>query len=921
MKKLVISIVLCAASVVPNIALAGLEVKKLRCEYLENPMGLDIAKPRLSWVLKSTDQGQKQTAYRIIVASGKSKLESSTGDLWDSKKVESDQTIHVVYGGKTLKPGTRCWWKVKVWDKNGQESKWSEAATWSMGLFDRKDWGNAKWIADPKDQAIQVSGPMPATMLRKSFNIVGEAERATVYVTGLGTYELRLNGNKVGDHLLAPEFTYYDYRIQYQTYDVTKMIKNGVNGVGAILATGWNGEHFFGMAINIMQNPFQGRRGFIMRLDVELKNGKTVTVVSDKTWKSTRESPVRAAGIYDGYEYDARLQWHRWDTGEFDDGLWRPVIIADYIENPKNHKGEKADDPRLVWQPNQPIRVMHRIKPETMTEPQRGVYIMDMKQNMVGWCNIQVHGRPGTEIRVRHGEMLKEDGTLYTANLRRALQTDRYTRSNDRHSALEPRFTYHGFRYVEITGRPNVPWRYEPGRRIYTPNPKHVIGEVIYSGAPQAGEFECSNRQINRLMDNILWTQRGNMHSVPTDCPQRDERAGWMGDIQAFSQTAIFNMDMAAFFTKWIKDVRDSQLDDGRYPNFAPMDKERFAGGTPAWADAGTIIPWRMYQNYGDVRFLEEHYESARHWVEFVYSKNRHLCWDKHRGSSFNDWLNADKIKHKSESWPKKGAEVPHQLLATAFFAHSTEIVGKMAKVLGKTDDAKKYLDRAKAIKAAFNKRFVKPDGKLEGNTQAGYALALEFDLLPDNLRAKAAKHMVDGFKKYNGHMSTGIQTTHRLMKELTRNGYNEEAYRLVNLKTFPSWGFMMENGATTIWERWDGYVKGRGFQDPTMNSFNHVAFGSVGEWVWRYVVGLNPDESRPGWKHFTVAPKPGGGLTWARGEYESIRGTISSSWKIEVGKFRLEVVVPPNTTATVIMPDGKKKEVLSGKHLLECNC
>ena len=354
---------------------------------------------------------------------------------------------------------------------------------------------------------------------------------------------------------------------------------------------------------------------------------------------------------------------------------------------------------------------------------------------------------------------------------------------------------------------------------------------------------------INQIMHMIVWVQRGNMHSIPTDCPQHDERAGWMGDIQAFSQTAIFNMDMAGFFSKWVQDVRDSQADDGRYPNFAPMLGKSWQGGTPAWADAGTVVPWRMYQNYADTRMLAEHYESAHRWVDYVHSKNPNLLWEKALGNKFNDWLNGDTLV--MEGWPKTGGAVPPHVLATAFFAHSAGTVSKMAAVIGRTDDAKKYGRLFEGIKAAFNEKYVEPDGRIEGNTQAGYALALRFDLLPDELRPKAAKHMVQEFERYNGHMSTGIQTSHRLMLELTRNGYNNEAYRLLNLQTFPSWGFMIEQGATTIWERWDGYVKGRGFQNPGMNSFNHWALGAVGEWMWRNIIGLNPDENKPGWKHY----------------------------------------------------------------------
>jgi alpha-L-rhamnosidase len=429
--------------------------------------------------------------------------------------------------------------------------------------------------------------------------------------------------------------------------------------------------------------------------------------------------------------------------------------------------------------------------------------------------------------------------------------------------------------------------------------------------------LETSSALLNQLMSNIAWTQRGNLVSIPTDCPQRDERLGWMGDIQAFSQTAIFNMDMAGFFSKWLQDVRDDQDQDGRFPDFAPNPAAQIGQtgsfGAPAWADAGTVVPWRAYQNYADRRLLEEHFAAARKWVDFVQAKNPNSLWENARASDYNDWLNGDTLI--SKGWPRTGANVPQPVFATAFFAHSTEIVSKMAAVLGREDEAKRYDTLFRQIKAAFNRAYVTPDGRIKGDTQAGYALALHFDLLPEELRPNAARFMVEGLGRYNGHLSTGIQATPRLMLELSRWGYNDEAYRLVNLTTFPSWGFMIENGATTIWERWDGYVQGRGFQNPGMNSFNHWALGAVGEWMWRNVIGINPDDSHPGFREFIVHPRPGGGLTWASGSYDSIRGRIASDWKIEKSTLTLKVTVPPNTTATVYVPtqhpDGVKE---SGK-------
>jgi alpha-L-rhamnosidase len=526
------------------------------------------------------------------------------------------------------------------------------------------------------------------------------------------------------------------------------------------------------------------------------------------------------------------------------------------------------------------------------------VLVFDFGQNIVGWCRVNVQGQAGAPITLRHAEMLDDDGTVYTANLRGAPQIDRCIPRDTGSVIFEPRFTYHGFRYLEMTGLTRPP-------RLDS-----VVGRVFHSASPEISRFESSSPLLNQLMRNILWTQRANLMSSPNDCPQRDERFGWMGDIQAFSQSAIFNMDLGAFFFKWCRDIRDDQADDGRYPDFAPHpgNPNLSFSGVPAWGDAGTVVPWRAFQNYADTRLLEQHFESACRWIEYIRGLNPDLVWAKGRNNDYNDWLNGDWVRQAG--WPTKGASVPQEIFATAFFAHSTALVAKMAVVLGRNEHAAHYGRLFDQIKTAFNQRFVEPNGRIQGDTQAGYALALEFDLLSDSLRAAAVNHLLEGITRYHGHLSTGIQTTHRLMLALSRNGHHDEACRLVNLRDFPSWGYMIENGATTMWERWDGYVKGRGFQDAGMNSFNHWAFGAVAEWVWRCLAGLNPDESAPGWKHFTIAPQPGGGLTWVRAEYESIRGRIASRWELEGGRFKLDVTIPPNTTATVRVPASDPRQV-----------
>jgi alpha-L-rhamnosidase len=880
---------------------AGITPANLRTEYRVDPLGVDVRAPRLSWTLAAAPgaRDQKQSAYQVLAATSPEKLKLGAADLWDSGRVGSGETIHIIYAGKPLASRMRCFWTVRVWDAKGAASPWSAAARWTVGLLEKSDWG-AQWIGapeplvDPKLAASKDVLTEPAVLLRKAFETSGPVRRATVYVTARGLYELRINGRRVGDHLLAPEWTDYRKRIQYQTYDVTALVRAGANAIAAHLGAGWYAGR---IGLFPMRMIYGQRPQLLARLEIETAGGKTEVVATDASWRLQSDGPVRSADILDGETYDARKQPRGWDAAGFDDSQWRAATAESEL-------GAQA----IVWQPNEPIRVTREIAPVAVKQPKPGVWVFDMGQNMVGWCRLKARGTAGSPITLRFAEMLNDDGGVYTANLRRAPQTDRFIPAGAGEEVFEPRFTYHGFRYVEVTGL------------AAPPRLEALLGRVIHSSSPDAGSFETSSPYFNRLMRNIVWTQRANLYSTPTDCPQRDERLGWMGDIQTFSQTAIFNMDMAAFFTKWLADVRDDQSPDGRFPDFAPnpqivLGVDKYFG-VPAWGDAGVIVPWRVYQNYGDRRLLEQHFSAARRWVDWIHSQNPKLLWENKRHNDYNDWLNADTIIH--EGWPKKGGAVPKPVFATAFFAYSTSLVARMAAVLGRSEDAARYGDLALRIREAFNRAYVSPDGAITGDTQAGYALALHFDLLPESLRAKALERMLARFEPYGGHLSTGIHATHRLMLELSRAGRSDEAYRLLNLHTFPSWGFMVDNGATTIWERWDGYVKGRGFQSAGMNSFNHWALGAVGEWMWREILGIQPDDAAPGFARFTVRPHPGGGLTWARGVYRSIRGPISVDWRIAGGQLTLKVGVPPNTTATVIVPakTGPQQHVVgSGEH------
>ena len=865
----------------------------LRCEYLTNPLAVDEARPRLSWVLESADpaaRGQRQTAYQVLVT------QDDGTAAWDSQVVRSDESLRVRYAGAALRAGKRYHWKVRVWDEVGQVSDWSAPAAWTMGV-----WGpgwthqtcgetpapaaSAEWIGVPLPAAWSETESLPAAMLRRSFQLPGAVRRAMLYASALGLYELYCNGQRVGEAVLAPEWTDYHQKAQYQGYDVSALLLPGENALGALLGAGWYAGRI-GMAENFggAWRGLYGRRlALVAQLRVELENGEAFFLATDGSWKSTDSGPIRSADLLDGEVYDARLEMPGWSSPGYADSAWRPAAIL---------KG-----PALVAQPNEPIRITRRLAPIDLREPTPGVYIYDLGQNMVGWPRLRLHGAAGAEIRIRYGEVLNPDGTLYRDNLREAGQIDLYICRGAESEDFEPHFTYHGFRYVEVSGL------------AYRPAPGDLTGCVFHSAAPEVGQLQTSSPLLNKIMAAIQWTQRSNLHSTPTDCPQRDERLGWMGDAQVFAQTAVFNMDMAAFFTKWARDIREAQAKDGRFPDFAPQpyDPNQRFSGNPGWGDAGVLMPWVHYVNYGDTDLLAEQFDAAKRYIDWSVASNPDLIW---RNASqlyplwYGDWLNADTFADLS-GIPRKGGEVPKEIYSTAFLAHSAQRVAQMASILGRKQDAARYRSLAARIRAAFNRAFVSPDGHIQGNTQAGYALALNFDLLPARLAPRAAAWMVKALEPYDGSLSTGIQSTMRMMVELSRYGYHQEAYALMMRTATPSWGYMVEHGGTTIWERWDGWVEGRGFQNPSMNSFNHYAIGAVGEWMYRVIGGLNPDPAAPGWKHFTLRPVPGGGLTWAQASYDSIRGRVSCGWEQDGAGLTVTVTVPANTSAEVVLPAG----------------
>ncbi len=832
----------------------------LRCEYKTNPLGIDTPNPRLSWVLEALERGAVQSAYQVVA------------DTWDSGKILSAQSVHVPYAGPALTSGQFVDWKVRVWDGKGEASEWSEPALWQMGLLSASDW-TARWISLPPTRPL--IDQTPPAFLRRLFTLTKPIARATISTTARGIYTLHLNGKRVGDAHFAPGWTDYTKRIPYQTYDVTDLLQAGENAVGAMVGDGWYCGY---IGFDRKRAYYGGRPQFLTQMMLEYTDGNRETVGTDELWRGAA-GPILVSDMLMGENYDARLEMPGWSAPGFDDARWNPVTV------------EAEHDPAIlrVAQIDPPVRVTEELKPIGITQPTAGSFLFDLGQNMVGWARLKVQGPAGTVVRLRFGEALTPDGTLYVDNLRGAKATDTYILSGSGEETYEPSFTFHGFRYVEVTGYPG-----EPSLDALT-------GCVLHSDIPRTGTFECSDPMVNQIVQNIDWGQRGNFLSIPTDCPQRDERLGWMGDAQIFVRTAAGNRDVAAFFEKWMDDVSDAQSPEGGFPDVAPRLVD-LADGAPAWGDAGVIVPWTIYQMYGNTRILEAHYGAMVRWMDYLDSANPDHLWLNRRNNDFGDWLSID-------------ADTDKGVLATAYFAYDASLMAKIAGVLNRAEDAARFAALFENIKAAFNAAYVSANAEVQSGTQTAYVLALRFGLLPEQMRPLAARHLVQAIEAKNGHLSTGFVGVGYLCPVLTEAGYADVAYKLLLNTTFPSWGYSITQGATTIWERWDGWTEASGFQDVGMNSFNHYSLGSVGEWLQRYVAGIDLDEGVPGFAQIRIQPRPDQCLSFVRASFDSIRGCIQSAWTLENGQFTLHVTIPANTAATVTLPDGTRHAIGSGDY------
>lgn len=875
----------------PSLITAQVAVEKLVCEYKTNPIGIDSPQPRLSWKLSSSNQSVLQTAYQIRVADASGKLKNNKDLVWDSGKIESDKSIHIPYAGPALSSGKRVYWQVMVWDNFNDKSTWSEVAYWEMGLLKESDW-RASFISAAIDEDLSKPGPSP--FLRKEFNVTKPVTSARVYVTSLGLYNLELNGKKVGDELFTPGWTSYNKRLQYQVYDVKEQITPGANAFGVILGDGWYRGHI-GWGEN-NRNRYGEKLALLLQLELIYQDGSKELVLSDASWKG-KTGPILFSDIYNGETFDARQSDKNWSTAAFDDAGWKNVKILDHTKN------------ALVASQGEPVKRIQEIRPVKLLITPKGEKVFDLGQNIVGWARLKVNGKQGDKVTITFAEVLDKEGNFYTDNLRGAKTTDVYILRGEGEEIYEPHFTFHGFRYVRVDGFPGELTK------------DNITGMVIHSAIKPTGIFECSDPLINQLQSNIQWGQKGNFLDVPTDCPQRDERLGWTGDAQAFSPTASFNFNVASFFTKWLKDLAADQFKNGAVPDVIPDilnfhgepglgDKKEGWAASTGWADAALVIPWTMYLSYGDERILQEQYASMKAWVEYMRKRagDKYL-WtgDKHYG----DWLS---FNSTDSDYP--GAYTEKDLVASAYFAYSSRLLAQIATVLKKSDDAEIYNALFAKIRDQFVKEYVTPTGRLVSNTQTAYSLALAFDLLPPEIVAKAAHYLKDDVVKF-GHITTGFLGTPLICKVLTETGHIDEAYFLLNRKQYPSWLYPVTAGATTIWERWDAQRPDGSFQDTGMNSFNHYAYGAIGEWLYTVVAGINTDVNYPGYKKIIFKPQPGGGLTHAKASIETVYGKVASAWRIKDNEFIYTIEIPANTTAVVILPETDMQSVHSGKSML----
>ncbi|WP_068257910.1 family 78 glycoside hydrolase catalytic domain [Rubripirellula obstinata] len=816
-----------------------------------DPVGFHDATPSFSWKLPLGVE--KQTAYRIEVTGESLK--------WDSGWVESDQSVFIPYEGGKLRSRQQLQWRVRFKNEDGLDSGWSKFAKFELGLLSNSDW-TAKWIRPAAKAPAKVE---KVACLRHQFVVDGSVKQARLYATARGLFEVNLNGKKVGQDHFANGQTSYSNRLDSLTYDVTRDLVEGNNSFDVLLGYGWYAGRF----------GWQGQRQvfgkfpeLLLQLEIVYQDGRKESIVSDEDWTATIDGPILSSSIYDGEHVDATKEWSD----------WKPVVARSDL-----------GAARIVPKPFATVKETELLSVQEITEPEEGRIVFDLGQNMVGWPRLSIPVEEGKTVKLRFSEMLNSDGTVHTKNYRAAKSTDSYTASKTGTINWEPKFTFHGFRYVELSG---LPANAKPAK-------DWVKGVVLHTEMEKIGTFESSHAKLNQLQSNISWGQRGNFLDIPTDCPQRDERAGWTGDSQAFAPTSMFNFDCHGFWKSWLDSMRDDQLEDGNIPHVIPDIVGR--GGSPGWVDAATIVPWEVYLRTGDIEVLSDNYSMMGRLVGWY--RNQTVDGLLPNIEGYGDWL-------QPNSENKRG-DTPSPLLGLAFYGNSCRILADSAHLLGRTEDATKYAEEADSINHSFAEHYFDSDGKLQNapETQTGYLLAIAFDLIPNSMKPKATEHLVRLIGEADGHLRTGFLGTPYIVSVLDQMGHSDLAMTILLKETYPSWFYSINQGATTMWERWNSYSKQDGFSGDRMNSLNHYAYGAVGQWMYERLAGLSPDPDHPGYKHFFVRPLVTNELDWARAELETNYGKAVSAWKRENGRVVMEVVVPPNATATVEFPSERKSE------------
>ncbi|HEU4329431.1 MAG TPA: glycoside hydrolase family 78 protein [Roseiflexaceae bacterium] len=855
------------------IAQAGAAVAELRFEHRRDALGIGSAQPRLSWVVEAAAPGWQQAGYALELRGADGGLRAETG------RIEADESHLVAWPFAPLRSRERAAVRVRVWSTDGRDTGWGAPAPVEAGLLDPADW-DARFVAPDWDE--DTSRPQPAPLLRREFVLRGEVAAARLYITALGVYQAQINGAPVGDHVLAPGWTSYDHRLRYQTFDVTELLRAGPNAIGATLGDGWfRGRLGYGGG---RRNIYGDRLALLAQLEVTYADGSAERIVTDGTWRAAT-GPIGASDIYDGETYDARRERPGWSLPGYDDSGWSGVRLAE------------RDLAALVAPSGPPVRRIELLSPVAISRSPSGVTLVDFGQNLVGRLRLTVQGPAGTTITLRHAEVL-EDGELSTRPLRHAAATDRYTLRGEGVETWEPSFTFHGFRYAAIEG-----W---PGEL----RAADLRAVVIHSDMERTGWFACSDPLLVRLHENAVWSMRGNFLDIPTDCPQRDERLGWTGDIQVFAPTACFLYDCAGFLQSWLRDLAAEQRElGGVVPHFVPSIKEQ-AKPAAAWGDAAVIVPWVLYQRYGDAGVLADQFDSMCAWVDQIalVAGERRL-WDQ--GRQYGDWLDPAAPPERPGD-----ARADRYVVATAYFARSADLVGQAARVLGREAEAARYEALAAEVRAAFSDEYVSPNGRVVSDVPTAYALALAFALLPAQRQRRHAGERLAALVREGGYrISTGFVGTPLICDALCDAGEHDTAFRLLMQRECPSWLYPVTMGATTIWERWDSMLPDGRVNPGEMTSFNHYALGAVADWLHRTVAGLAP--AAPGYRRLAIRPRPGGGLASASARHRTPYGIAECAWEIGGGLLALSVVVPPNTSASVWLPgdDGPPVAIGPGTH------